>query len=140
MKIKILFIFFIALVSGCSSTSSIDPSMIMKLSGTWDEATEGRCSTNYHTITINGSVLKLSYVEKGYISETDGRQTLTYSILSAEDNFLRVQLENETRLDSKGKPVIWHLKPLTVDQYCWGRDDWGQSQCTVPRVKCKLDK
>lgn len=114
--------------------------MLATLNGTWNESSEAHCSSNYHTIAFSGSVLKIKYVEKGYISETDGRQTLKYNILNANDKLLRVQLIDETRLDSKGKAVVWHIKSIGTEQYCWGRDDWAQNECTPPRYKCKPNK
>ena len=140
VNIKVLIFLLIILLSGCTSTPSTDSSMIDTLSGTWDEASDASCSANYHTIAFKDSVLEVKYVEKGYISENDGREVLKYNILSANKELLRVQLVDETRLDNQGQPVIWHLKLLNTEQYCWGRDDWEKNGCTPPRYKCKPNK
>lgn len=140
VNIRVLVLFSMILLSGCATLPSADKSMIEALSGYWDEASNASCSANYHTITFSDAVLKIKFVEKGYISEgDDGRQIMKYNILSENEEFLRVELVGETRLDDNGRPVVWHIKPLSADQYCWGRDDWAENACTVPRYRCKPD-
>lgn len=140
MNIKSLIFSSIILLTGCSSIPERGSSLVDKLSGTWNETSNTVCTDNYHTITFKGSVLEVKYVEKGYISENDGRQILKYNILSANDELMRVQLVGETRVDKMGKPVVWHIKPLNTEQYCWGRDDWSKNGCTPPRYKCTPEK
>ncbi|QSX38229.1 hypothetical protein [Shewanella sedimentimangrovi] len=136
MNTRIYILFSMIFFAGCSSTPSSDSVIASKLAGTWDETPTSNCGVNYHTISFKDSMLELKYVEKGYISQDDARQVLRYNILSTEDEFLRVQLVGETRLDNEGHPVVWHIKPRGNDQYCWGRDDWPKDGCTPPRYKC----
>ncbi|ACA84978.1 hypothetical protein [Shewanella woodyi] len=131
------FIVSALLLSGCTSTSNIDPLLVSKLSGVWDEINSEMCSSNYHTVEFDSSTLILKYVDKGYISENDGRNILKYRILSQSPDSIRVVLDDETRLDNDNKPVVWHLKSLNNDQYCWGRDDWPEGSCTPSRHRCK---
>ena len=136
MKSRVI-IPFIFLLSGCSTTTQIDQTVVSKLSGAWDEEPGMSCSTNFHTIDIKESNIYIEYVEKGYISENDARKILTYKILSQSNDSIRVLLENETRLDNDNKQVIWHLKSINNDEYCWSRDDWGEGSCTPSRFRCK---
>lgn len=110
-----------------------------KFIGTWHSAAAmERCEQNYHTITVQPNVLTITYVKKGAATEADQRKAFEYKILSADEQFYRLLLKDETRLDEHGKPVVWHLKPLGNNQYCWGRDDWPAEGCTPARHRCKV--
>jgi len=128
---------FILFISGCSTILKIDQSLASKLSGSWDEEIGMSCSDNFHTINFDGSNIQFEYLKKGYISENEGRKIFTYSILSQSRDSIRLLLENETRLDRDKEPVIWHLKSLNSNQYCWSRDDWSVGSCTPSRYRCK---
>ncbi len=138
MRIIPAFFVILLLCSACSSHSPINQEMQTKLQGSWQSTNSPVCEANFHTITFNNKTLEISYDEQGFISEAEARKTFVYTILSTEKNLIRVQLENETRLDKKGNPVVWHLKPLRNDKYCWGRDDWPDLSCTASRYKCTV--
>ena len=111
MRIIPAFFVILLLCSACSSYSPINQEMQTKFQGSWQSTNSPVCEANFHTITFNNKTLEISYDEQGFISETEARKTFVYTILSTERNLIRVQLENETRLDKKGNPVVWHLKP-----------------------------
>ncbi|MCZ4336618.1 hypothetical protein [Shewanella colwelliana] len=128
------------MLCGCSTmmTTTIDESMQARLAGSWNDRQSNVCSANYHTISITGDRLLLEYAQQGYVAEDDGRTLVSYTILSEQDSSLRVQLDNESRLDADGQPVIWKMNLLNDSQYCWGRDDWLAEQCIPIRQKCEI--
>lgn len=136
LRIIISLLLSILLFTGCATKPYLQPSLVTALTGIWYEESPESCGINSHSITVNGSNLIIDYVEKGYLSESDARKTFVYRILSAQENALRVQLENEPRLDAEGNPVVWHIMPLDTNTYCWGRDDWPPGACTPPRSRC----
>jgi len=138
MKITIISLFILFLF-GCSTVLKINQSLASKLSGSWDEETGISCSDNFHTINFDGSNIQIEYIKKGYISENESRKIFTYSILNQSNDSIKLLLENETRLDGNKKPVIWHLKSLDSNQYCWRRDDWSVGSCTPSRHRCNHD-
>lgn len=73
----------------------------------------------------------------GWATQNDSRKVFRYRILSTDDFALRTQLENESRLDDQGQPVVWHIVVVDAETYCWGRDDWPQGACTPPRKRCE---
>ena len=78
----------------------------------------------------------VTYTEVGWVTENDGRQVFRYHILDVAPSSLRVKLENEPRVDDEGKTVVWHIVLVDHKNYCWGRDDWLQGECTPPRIRC----
>jgi hypothetical protein len=137
MNFRYCFLLFTLYIAGCSSTTNIPPTLVNQLTGNWDEQYEDSCKVNFHSLEVRDSGLIVKYISEGYVTEDDARQVFRYDILSVEEGFLRVQLENESRLDSGGKAVIWHLKPQGNNQYCWGRDDWPENGCTPVRIRCR---
>ena len=114
MKTSAPIFVILLLCSACSSHSPINQEMQTKLQGSWQSTNSPVCEANFHTITFKNKTLEISYDEQGYISASEARKTFVYNILSAEKNLIRVQLENETRLDKKGKPVVWHQNLLEM--------------------------
>ncbi len=47
-----------------------------------------------------------------------------------------MRLDGEERLTPDGKTVIWVLKPLPNDMFCWGRTDWPSTGCLIIHVRC----
>jgi hypothetical protein len=126
------------LVYGCSSTNGIKSSKNSIIEGVWHETANSSCDANYHKVTVEDSFLNIQYIDRGYVSNEDkvGRQVFVYDILESFDNELKVRLKDETRKDSEGNEVIWFLKSIGSNQYCWRRDDWDKNDCTMPRYRC----
>lgn len=122
--------------AGCAShPSSQTPTVFEQLVGTWSEESAG-CK-NPHSLTFDGNKnMLIEYAQMGWVTETDSRKVFRYRILGADESALRVQLENEPRLDEQGKPVVWHIVAVDAETYCWGRDDWPEGACTPPRKRC----
>lgn len=64
--------------------------------------------------------MTISYPDVGYVTEADSRKDLLYEVLEVTDVALRVKLNDESRLDSNGKQVIWHIKLVDDNTFCWG--------------------
>ena len=78
----------------------------------------------------------ISYPDKGYAGDSDVREDFVYSIYEFTDTMIRAQLEDESRLDNSGKPIVWQLHLIDENSYCWSRDDWPADSCTPPRLRC----
>ena len=133
---------FAVVLGGCAANPippSEVPDVFSALAGTWDEVHANSCK-NSHVISFDDkkTAMFVTYVEQGWVTEDDGRKVFRYEILSAAQHSLRVQLENEPRLDGDGKPVVWHITTIDRHTYCWGRDDWPQGACTPPRKRCGI--
>ena len=138
MKHRGFVLILLAGLGGCiSHPPSKAPDAYSGLAGTWDEEAADMC-TKPHLIRFDdgGSTMTVVYADVGWITEEESRKVMRYRILDAGPSILRVQLENEPRLDDDGKPVVWHVVQVDEDTYCWGRDDWPKGACTTPRRRC----
>lgn len=123
---------------GCAAAPTIrDATIYDRLSGRWDTVHEGSCA-NYHELSFDAARKTMfnTYADVGWITENDSRKVMRYTILDDDKGYLRVALENESRLDAEGRPVIWHVVLVDDDTYCWGRDDWSPGSCTPVRKRC----
>lgn len=112
-----------------------------RLTGTWGEAGyEDVCEQNPATIafTPDGEYMIVERKIQGCATETDCRKSFRYRILSHTNSYIRVAMENETRMAPNGRPVIWHIVPLGQNTFCWGRDDWSPGGCTPGRKRCEI--
>lgn len=129
-----------ALLAGCA-TAVPHPfaELSDRLVGTWGEAgEEDVCERNPATIsfTSDGQYMLVERKLVGCATEIDCRKRFRYRILGHTDAYIRVQMENETRMTPEGTPVIWHIVPLGPNAFCWGRDDWPGGGCTPERKRC----
>ncbi len=127
-------------LDGCiSHPPSQVPDAFLGLVGNWDEEHAESCKSP-HVLSFNEekTMMSVTYADAGWVTEDDSRKVFHYKILSANPSALRMQLENEPRLDNAGKPVVWQLVLVDADTYCWGRDDWPQGACTSPRKRCSI--
>ncbi|RLA52587.1 MAG: hypothetical protein DRR42_07155 [Gammaproteobacteria bacterium] len=130
----------VSLLFGCATGTQVDESTIFStLTGTWDTEDPATCES-YRTISFskNRKTMIATNPNIGYASETDGRKTFIYDVLEVRETTIRVALENEPRLDANGNPVVWIVKLLDENTFCWGRDDWPASGCTPRRMRCEI--
>ena len=128
----------LALLFGCAVDPTIDrPSIFSTLTGKWDADNPPTCES-YRAISFSddGKTMTATYPDTGYASEADARNKFDYEILDVSESWLRMALQNEQRLDADGKPVVWILKLVDENTFCWGRDDWQPDECTPPRFRC----
>ena len=125
--------------AGCAShPNSQTPGVFEQLAGTWSEEHAGCKNPHALTFDHDKKTMLIEYAEVGWVTETDSRKVFRYRILGTGQSAIRVQLENEPRLDDQGKPVVWHIVVIDADTYCWGRDDWPEGACTPPRKRCEI--
>jgi hypothetical protein len=139
---------FISLIStmaaliGCSTAPSRQPvDLYANLTGSWGEASsDDVCERNPEAITFTADKRYMIVERKifGCATETDCRKTFKYEVLGHTDRYIRVAMENESRVDDDGHPVIWHIVPLDHNTFCWGRDDWPEDGCTPNRKRCGI--
>lgn len=140
MKRGHLVLIFAIGVSGCvSHRSSQTIDVFSGLAGEWDEAGPESCKKP-HVISFDDekNTMFLAYPEMGWATESDSRKVFRYEILSIGQSMFRTKLENESRQDDEGKPVVWHMVLVDDNTYCWGRDDWPQGACTPLRTRCGI--
>ncbi len=137
-------LFVVAIASGCASARrSADSAVSDRLVGVWADFPE-QCATNPESIefTPDGEFMIVTRAKLGWATKTDSRKVFRYRILSRHATYLRVALENESRLDEQGRPVIWHIISVDKTTYCWGRDGRPDLDQNCPalfsRVRCEL--
>lgn len=124
--------------TGCATAPpGSTPTIYERLIGRWDTVHEDSCA-NYHELSFDAARKTMfnTYAEVGWVTEHDSRKVMRYAILDDKQGFLRVKLEDESRLDDAGRPVIWHVVLVDDNTYCWGRDDWAPGSCTPVRKRC----
>ena len=129
----------LALLFGCATSSPIEePTIFSKLIGDWDTEGASTCES-VRTISFSDDkkVMISTYSDIGYASKTDARKQFNYDVLEEGRSELRLALENESRLDDDGNPVVWILRLVDENTFCWRRDDWRPGGCTPPRTRCK---
>lgn len=127
-------------VAGCATAPTPASSPVFdRLLGQWDERGESLCESP-HVLSFDETkaTMLITYADVGWASESDSRKTFRYKILDVAPSSIRVALENESRLDSNGEPVVWHIVIVDDDTYCWGRDDWPIGACTPFRKRCGI--
>jgi hypothetical protein len=132
----------LTLLSGCASLKPVDQSIFTVLTGTWgwEQGVEFGCGGNSHAIsfTPDRRVMLLKY-EEASIEQDIPANAVRYRVLQSEPN-LRMVIEGEKRMTSAGEPVMWDVRMLTADRFCWHRTDWPQEACTTDVVRCPVTK
>lgn len=129
----------LVLLFGCATSSPVEePTIFSQLTGNWDTEDASTCES-FRAISFSDDhkVMISTYSEIGYATETDAREQFIYDVLEVGESELRLELEEESRLDSEGNPVVWILRLVDENTFCWGRDDWRPGGCTPPRIRCE---
>ena len=129
----------LTLMFGCATTTPVEePAIFGKLTGGWDTKGPSACES-FRAISFSDDkkVMIATYSNIGYASKNDARKHFKYEVLEVRKSELRLALEDEPRLDADGNPVVWILRLVDDDTFCWGRDDWRPSGCTRTRIRCK---
>lgn len=142
MHIRLVLLLTMTALAGCATATSRQPAdLSARLIGSWGEASSSDvCERNPETITFtpDGQYMLVERKVLGCATEADCRKSFRYRILGHTDSYIRVAMENETRLDANGNPVVWHIVPLDHNTFCWGRDDWPEGGCTPNRKRCGI--
>ena len=129
----------VGLLFGCASSPTMhSPSTFSTLVGNWTTKDPLTCES-YRAISFSNDrqTMTATFPNVGSVTKTDARRKFEYDILDVHESSLRMALRNEPRLDADGNPVVWVLKLIDENTFCWGRDDWRPDGCTPPRFKCK---
>jgi hypothetical protein len=55
---------------------------------------------------------------------------------SGRPRAIRIHYDGETRLDARGKPVVWDLLMPDRDTFYWHRADWPAGSVAAPSRRC----
>lgn len=109
------------------------------LAGKWDLKEVAKpCRENPFTISFADSnrQLLLTYENLKNDEGKAKRETYVYNLTMFGRSGVRGQIENETRLQPNGDPIIWDFVVLSKDEFCWRSTTWATDACTKPLVRC----
>lgn len=108
--------------------------------GSWgnNQIPHATCETNPAKISFSAdrtrAIFTLSSAAIDYRGQAN--EAYGYDIFSFDEDGIVMQLDDEQRLTPDGEAMIWVLKPLPKDMYCWGRKDWPSTGCIHINVRC----
>ena len=108
--------------------------------GTWgnESFAERRCADNPHVVqVIAADRLRFGW-QQPIDSHLNGAVSQTFAtILSRDVTGLQLRLDNETRFDSDGSPLVFDLY-LSADglEYCLTPRSWQRRLCPRPYRRC----
>jgi hypothetical protein len=137
------FMGMVAVLAACEGSEAQGRRLTDVLRGVWDwEAAPNRCQENPHSISFppGGGRMEIRH-PKGAVSGNEAPQVVTvYRILAEESRALRMEIIGETRKTERGDLVVWDLRLLSDDSYCWHRTDWPPQGCTGRVLRCPLPR
>ena len=138
MTQRILILVVLLATAGCASAPTTPEYEIFGiLEGAWDEVDPATCqASRVISFSDDWKTLIATFPDGAYFDEDDIRDQLRYRIHDVTESEIRAAMEDETRLDPDGNPVVWRLRLIDSRTFCWGRDDWPENYCTPPRYKC----
>ena len=130
----------VASASACTTFKSATSPPYSIIAGEWGFSEIDECSTNPRTFTFHksGRILRATHQEISEAGKGDLRKVFDYDVLDASTGELHVSLHGETRLDSAGKPVTWHLVIFDNDTLRWRQSDWKADEFTSELTRCKV--
>lgn len=136
-------LFGIFALSGCvnSLQSNINEhSMMNALSGKWGWESD-QCSSDSYIIffTSKGAEMHLIATQSPYTpSSTVIEPTkFSYNIKSFSSQSLAAEPITEKKEYSDiGELIIWEIRLIGENGFCWHRSDWGENACTTSMLKC----
>ena len=127
----------LAMLGVCGSSTAQDRPIREVLTGVWDwEAAPKRCQDSPHSIKFTPGGMELGHLAGATIDNQPPQAITIYRILDSGPDVLRMQIIGETRTTARGDLVVWDLKLLSPDAYCWRRTDWPVEGCTGRVVRC----
>lgn len=105
--------------------------------GTWGAA-HRTCEKNPTQIQFSPDRKRVEFRYPQHVYDYAGewKQQHWYSVFSSDSDGIVMALDDEQRRTPDGKLVVWVLKPLPDDMYCWGRTDWPSTGCIIIYVRC----
>lgn len=121
--------------AACAGSDSI----LDTLPGQWVDVDRKYCAIGRMTVSVSEDGKRVDFVHSalGLATPTDARDRFSYRVGEQRGNRLRLDMENETRLDDDGNVVSWDLILLSKNEFCWNRSDWPEDGCTVSTFRCE---
>ncbi len=98
----------------------------------WPEADEdGSCEANPHIIWFNDDLTEMTFEWAHSI------EPVLYRIIYTDDGSITAFLNREWRHNRHGDLVIWQLRLLSANEFCWRRTDWPNHACpSYLQIRC----
>jgi len=127
------------LVFTAISAQALDDNLRNSLSGSWQwEQAKGICQKESLTtisFSADGNAMYLSSDASNY-RDPDEISVHTYDIVGQPEVNLRTVIQGETRRTHAGDVVMWDIKMISNNEFCWHRSDWRNNECTQSLIKC----
>ena len=114
-------------------------SVFDRAAGLYGDATDPAlsCAANPHELSFIDSPPHAFFTWAEPAPDAQGRMRSVdrYDLEGVTDNALFLELEGSPERTADGRRPVWILR-LTVDGYCWGRQDWPLIRCERPQLRC----
>lgn len=114
-------------------------SVFDRAAGLYGDATDPAlsCSANPHDLGFMSNPPHALFTWTKPAADAQGRMRTVdrYDLEGATDNTLLLELEGSPERTADGRRPVWILR-LTVDGYCWGRQDWPLIRCERQQIRC----
>lgn len=108
--------------------------------GTWGYSgnQDASCHRNPHTIRFSQDHTRVEFVWSTPMTDYLKNQRISgnYTVISHDNDGIVMAMDGETRRTPEGELVVWVLKMLPENMYCWGRTDWPSTGCIAIHIRC----
>ena len=122
-----------------SQSFAIDAETRKLLTGNWQwEHSNGICQKKTMSnirFSENGEQMYFSAHAHDHSNREIEEVIYTYNIIQHPKK-LRAFIEGETRVNTRGDVVMWDIKIINDNEFCWQRSDWQSGECTRSLLKC----
>ena len=127
-----------ALLALCAAPAAAQ-SVFDRAAGLYGDASDPAlsCAANPHELSFIDSPPHAFFTWAEPAPDAQGRMRRVdrYDLEGATDTALLLELEGSPERTADGRRPVWILR-LTVDGYCWGRQDWPLIRCERPQLRC----
>lgn len=140
MRINLMFPVLLILTLQTYTAHALDNNTRQLLTGKWQwENSDQICQSNdISTISFSadGKKMYLSATTQSFANSDAEYKTHTYNMVDVNTAKLRTFIEGETRVDNHGDVIMWDIKIISENEFCWHRSDWDAQACTRSLLKC----
>lgn len=123
----------------CAAGPAAAQSVFDRAAGLYGDATDPAlsCAANPHELSFIDSPPHAFFTWAEPAPDAQGRMRRVdrYDLEGVTDTTLLLELEGSPERTADGRRPVWILR-LTVDGYCWGRQDWPLIRCERPQLRC----
>lgn len=96
------------------------------------------CHRNPHTIRFSQDHTRVEFLWSATMTDylKNQRTSGSYTVISHDTDGIIMAMDGETRRTPGGDLVVWVLKMLPDNMYCWGRTDWPSTGCIAIHIRC----